>query len=207
MRTGTKSKPRLVAEIVERLARRHSTASILLHQAVAQRLGLGPTDHKCFDLLRERGATTAGELAAVTGLTSGAMTGVVARLERAGFVRREADPGDGRRQILRARGRRSEDVHDVLDPLRKDVASLLESLDVRQLAGIAAFLAGSTDLAYRHIALLRSEGLRTSGTGQPVNATRSDTRSGGRREPRSERPPRRPKPDPMARGRGGAKER
>src|SRR5829696_7912643 len=92
--------PALADEIVGILARRHSTAAVLFHHAVADRLGLGPTDHKCLDLLRERGPMTGSDLAALTGLTSGAVTGVVARLERAGYVRREPDPSDGRRLIL-----------------------------------------------------------------------------------------------------------
>jgi len=92
---------KLADEIVGRLARRHSTAVVLFHHAVAERLGLGPTDHKCLDLLRERGAMAGSDLGAITGLTSGAITGVVARLERAGYLRRDPDPHDGRKQILR----------------------------------------------------------------------------------------------------------
>jgi DNA-binding MarR family transcriptional regulator len=90
----------LAAEIVGPLARRNSTATVLFHHAVAERLGLGPSDHKCLDLVRERGPLTAAELAALTGLSTGAITGVVGRLERAGFLRREPDPHDGRKQIL-----------------------------------------------------------------------------------------------------------
>src|SRR5712691_12922080 len=96
-----KSKQELVGEIVGRLARQHSTAVVLFHHAVAERLGLGLTDHKCLDLLRERGAMAGSDLSAITGLTSGAITGVVARLERAGYLCREPDPHDGRKQILR----------------------------------------------------------------------------------------------------------
>src|SRR6516162_7520928 len=94
-------KKELSENIVKRLARRHSTAVVMFHHAVAERLGLGPTDHKCLDLLRDRGAMAGSDLAAITGLTSGAITGVVARLERAGYLRREQDPLDGRKQILR----------------------------------------------------------------------------------------------------------
>src|SRR2546426_10086939 len=96
MRTKTmgaaRNKGQLADEIVGRLARRHSTAVVLFHHAVAERLGLGPTDHKCLDLLRERGAITGSELAAITGLTTGAITGVVARLEQGGYVRRGVAP-------------------------------------------------------------------------------------------------------------------
>jgi hypothetical protein len=59
MGSARKSKHELAEEIVGRLARRHSTAVVLFHHAVAERLGLGPTDHKCLDLLRERGPMVA----------------------------------------------------------------------------------------------------------------------------------------------------
>src|SRR5438309_6398359 len=113
------SQHELVEEIVGRLARRHSTAAVLFHHAVAERLGLGPTDHKCLDLLRERGSMAGTDLSAITGLTSGAITGVVARLERAGYLRREPDPHDGRKQILHLALERSP-IQDVIDPLRAD---------------------------------------------------------------------------------------
>src|SRR5262245_32157571 len=92
--------------------RRFSAAVILFHHAIAERLGLGPTDLQCLDLLRESASKrtadgvvrvrgmSGSELAALTGLTTGAITGVAARLERAGYLRREADPHDGRKQVL-----------------------------------------------------------------------------------------------------------
>ena len=156
MGSARKSKQVLAAEIVGRLARRHSTAVVLFHHVVAERLGLGPTDHKCLDLVRERGAMAGSDLGAITGLTSGAITGVVVRLERAGYLRREPDPHDGRKQILHLAMERAH-IQDVIDPLRKDVAALLENFDAHQLTAIAEFLARSTDLIYRHAALLRAE--------------------------------------------------
>jgi hypothetical protein len=56
MRAPRKGRHQLAEEIVGRLARQHSTAVVLFHHAVAERLGLGPSDHKCLDLLRDRGA-------------------------------------------------------------------------------------------------------------------------------------------------------
>src|SRR5919106_2162865 len=100
METSDANRQELAEEIVGRLVRRNSPAAVLLHHAVAERLGLGPTDHKCLDLLRERGAMTGSALAAITGLTSGAISGVVARLERAGYLRRDPDPHDRRKQVL-----------------------------------------------------------------------------------------------------------
>lgn len=156
MAAARESKHELVDKIVGGLARRHSTAVVLFHHAVAERLGLGPTDHKCLDLLRERGAMAGSDLGAITGLTSGAITGVVARLERAGYLRREPDTHDGRKQILHLARERAH-IQDVIDPLRKDVAVLLENFDTHQLTAIAEFLARTTDLVYRHAALLRAE--------------------------------------------------
>ena len=91
-------------ELLNELAlagRRLSTATIMFHQAVADRLGLNLTDHKCVDLLLLRGPLSAGELATRTALTTGAITAALDRLERAGFVRREDDPGDRRRVVVR----------------------------------------------------------------------------------------------------------
>ncbi len=156
MEAACASQDKLADQIVGQLARRHSTAVVLFHHAVAERLGLGPTDHKCLDLLRERGPMAGSDLGAITGLTSGAITGVVARLERAGYLRREPDPNDGRKQILRLALKRAH-IQDVINPLRADVAALLENFDAHQLSAIAEFLAQTTDLIYRHAALLRAE--------------------------------------------------
>jgi|GEM_PF-1600518 len=157
-----KNQHKLVDEIVGRLARRHSTAVVLFHHAVAERLGLGPTDHKCLDLLRERGAMAGSDLGAITGLTSGANTGVVARLEGAGYLRREPDQHDGRKQILHL-ALQPMHIHDALAPLRKDVAAQLEDFDSHQLTAIAKFLVGTTALVYSHAALLRAETISAVG--------------------------------------------
>src|SRR5713101_2068087 len=159
MGAARESQRKLADEIVGRLARRHSTAVVLFHHAVAERLGLGPTDHKCLDLLRERGAISGSDLGAITGLTSGAITGVVARLERAGYLRREPDSRDGRQQILSPAQDRMRDIHGVFEPLRVDVAALLDTFDARQLTAIAEFLVGTADVVYRHVALLRAHTL------------------------------------------------
>ena len=166
------SQRKLADEIVGRLARRHSTAVVLFHHAVAERLGLGPTDHKCLDLLRERGAISGSDLGAITGLTSGAITGVVARLERAGYLRREPDPHDGRKQILHLALKRAH-IQDAIKPLREDVAALLENFDAHQLTAIAQFLTGTTDLVYRHAALLRAETISEVGRTRVTGRTRA----------------------------------
>jgi DNA-binding MarR family transcriptional regulator len=90
-------------KLVESLydANRHlSTWTVMLHSAIAEQVGLNITDHKCLDILNDQGAMTAGQLSEVTGLTTGAVTGVIDRLENSGYVRRERDPNDRRRVIV-----------------------------------------------------------------------------------------------------------
>lgn len=67
--------------------------------AVAERLGVNPTDHRCMDILGQRGAMTAGALAEALGLSPSAVTTVIDRLKRLRYVRRTPDPND-RRQVL-----------------------------------------------------------------------------------------------------------
>jgi DNA-binding MarR family transcriptional regulator len=82
--------------------REMSTETIMFHQAVADELGLPITDHKCLDLIHRFGAMSAGRLAKLTSLTTGAVTGMIDRLEKAGYVRRTNDPKDRRKTIVEA---------------------------------------------------------------------------------------------------------
>ena len=77
-----------------------STETILFHQAVADTVGLYITDHQCLHFIYRYGAMPAGRLAELTGLTTGAVTGIIDRLEKAGFVRRANDPKDRRKTIV-----------------------------------------------------------------------------------------------------------
>ncbi|HKQ02978.1 MAG TPA: MarR family transcriptional regulator [Actinomycetes bacterium] len=166
--TDAGTRGELAEEILGGLARRHSTATVLFHHAVADRLGLGPTDHKCLDLLLERGPMTGSELAAITGLTSGAISGVVARLEQTGRLDRVPHPHDGRKQVLSPSPQGIQDVLHVFETVRADTAPLLEGFDTNQLAAIAQFLTRATELAYRRAAILRAQKLLPSERASPV---------------------------------------
>lgn len=94
------------AELLQALndeGRLYSTAVVVFHHAVSRRLGLNAGDHKYADILMRSGPMTAGRLSEITGLTSGAITGIVDRLARAGWVKREPDPDDRRRVIVTPR--------------------------------------------------------------------------------------------------------
>jgi DNA-binding MarR family transcriptional regulator len=80
--------------------RRSQNATDRFDSAVAEALGLNRTDMRCLDVIQREGPVTAGHLAEATGLTTGAMTVALDRLERAGYARRIRDTGDRRRVLV-----------------------------------------------------------------------------------------------------------
>lgn len=143
-------------EAVVWASRRLGTRTVLFHAAVAERLGLNATDHKCADLLWELGPLTAGKLAQLTGLTTGAMTAAIDRLERAGFVSREADPDDRRRVVVRATSERLTDVAHLFGGLAAAAQKLCARYTDEQLAVIERFMDEATEMMEQQAALLRT---------------------------------------------------
>jgi len=80
---------------------KETRAAILFVQSISEITGIHPTDIKCLDYLSEVRSASAGELAKITNLTTGAMTAVIDRLEKANFIRREAHKSDRRKIIVR----------------------------------------------------------------------------------------------------------
>ena len=123
-------------------ARRVIASAILFSHQVAERLKLGPSDAQFMTLLDVHGPLTPGRLADLTGLKTGTVTGVLDRLENAGFVRRDRDPHDRRKVIVSLDERR---VADLAAPHYQGQAdrmvSVLQRYDDRELAVIADFLA------------------------------------------------------------------
>ena len=85
---------------LEHALRRSSAQGVIFGQTVANTIGISGSDLECLDFLNLEGRVTAGRLAEVTGLTTGAITGVIDRLEKAGLVRRERDPADRRKVFI-----------------------------------------------------------------------------------------------------------
>ena len=110
-----------------------------LSQAVAERTGLSETELLAMDLISRGGRITAGELARELGLTTGAITGLVDRLQKAGYARRETDPGDRRKVLVTAtdRERRISELYGSLSSgLRASVAGYSD----KELALLSEFL-------------------------------------------------------------------
>ena len=90
-----RQKREIFDELIEEV-RRSQNATDRFDSAVAEALGLNRTDMRCLDVIQREGAVTAGHLAEATGLTTGAMTVALDRLERAGYARRVRDSRDRR---------------------------------------------------------------------------------------------------------------
>jgi DNA-binding MarR family transcriptional regulator len=148
---------------VLREVRRMTGQSVLISQAVAERFGLASSDLECLDLALLSGGATAGDFARATGLTTGAITGVIDRLERAGYVRRERDPGDRRKVIVRARPAMTRRIAPLYDSLQREMTTLWSRYSDAQLALILDFLTRSCDLAVLEIAKLQRGAARAKG--------------------------------------------
>ncbi|QHT71091.1 MarR family transcriptional regulator [Rhodocytophaga rosea] len=85
---------------INSMARQFSDATILMHEAIAREVGLSGTDHKYLGILIQQGEMTAGELARFTGLTTGAVTGLIDRFEKKGLVSRRFDKEDRRKVVI-----------------------------------------------------------------------------------------------------------
>jgi len=95
----TKARGALLQEL-ENAMRKSSAQGTMFAKAVAEQAGISSSDMDCMDFLNFEGRMTAGRLAELTGLTTGAITGVIDRLEKAGFVRRERDDSDRRKVFI-----------------------------------------------------------------------------------------------------------
>ncbi|MBP9752057.1 MAG: MarR family transcriptional regulator [Candidatus Moranbacteria bacterium] len=100
-------------------------AATLFAQAVAKSSGMHPTDIRCLDFLNERGHATAGELSAIAGITTGAMTAVIDRMEQAGLVQRTTDAHDRRKVIIRFLHGHSNRIQATRGLLTKGIPRLL----------------------------------------------------------------------------------
>ncbi|HVU54646.1 MAG TPA: MarR family transcriptional regulator [Puia sp.] len=107
--------------------------SLMLQHTIAQKVGLNATDAECLDFLMEMGPSTAGALAKATRLTTGAVTTMIDRLEKAGFVRRSTDPNDRRKVIVSVIPKRKAVIGAKYRELGMAVQSLLATYSKKDL--------------------------------------------------------------------------
>lgn len=147
-------------------------------RAVAGRVGMNAADVQVVDILAVTGPTTAGELAALTGLTTGAIAQMLDRLEGAGLVRRERDPDDGRRVIVRLAevDGAMRELGPVFAAVERAWEELAARYDDEQLALLLAFLERGNAVSRGEIARLREA--PAEGAGGVFSAPLGDVGSG-----------------------------
>ena len=147
------------ADLIRRLTeavRRQVAWTVLHNQAIAERLGMSATDLHAINLLDIEGPITAGRLAELMGLTTGAVTGVLDRLERAGLVRREADPADRRRVVARLVPAGMERVRSAFLAVGTGVQDLYAGYDDAQLGLLVDYTERNAEIARRVTAQMQA---------------------------------------------------
>jgi DNA-binding MarR family transcriptional regulator len=135
--TAAKPSRRELVDALNRAAREASGLGAIFAETMAARLGIGRTDLECLDVVALADNVTAGDLAKATGLTTGAITGVIDRLEKAGLVRRERDPGDRRKVYVRLtpRARRAANPYQSLGDAVDRLAARHSDAELRLITG------------------------------------------------------------------------
>jgi DNA-binding MarR family transcriptional regulator len=122
----------------------------------AERLGVNRTDLHCLNIIENSGGVTAGELAAQAGLTTGAVTGVIDRLERIGYARRMPDSADRRRVKVEVTPEFYRRAEGIWGPMAADWQSTLAGrFSVAELERITEFLRATNEVARRHLDRIR----------------------------------------------------
>jgi DNA-binding MarR family transcriptional regulator len=137
--------------------RRSQSRTDAYDEAVATALGLNRTDFRCLDILSTEGTLTAGRLAELMGLTSGAMTSVLDRLEAAGYARRIRDTDDRRRVHVELTPKMHESAGPYYQPLFEMSAKLYARYSDEQLELLLDFLETAAELFEGEFARLREQ--------------------------------------------------
>jgi DNA-binding MarR family transcriptional regulator len=138
-------KRELVTRVI-RDAREYSIGMVSFHQAVGRILGLNVTDMKCLDVMTMTGSATPSQLAEHTGLSSGATTAMIDRLEKAGLVERHRHPKDRRGTILRLTKQAMRKLPLLFESLGSAMLLLISDYSQEELSVLADFFARASVL-------------------------------------------------------------
>lgn len=135
------------------LGRKMSTQTVFLHQAIAQSVGLNATDTKCVDLILRSpdGRVTAGRLSDMTGLTTGAITHILDRLEKRQFIERIRDTQDRRKVFIRVCTERLEPLVPKYEAIGKAYMKLAEEYPDRELELICEYMEKTCEISEREL--------------------------------------------------------
>lgn len=142
---------------LERAVRQTTGQSTMVSEAIARRFNLTSSDLECLDLVcAAEGTLSAGQLAEASGLSTGAITGVVDRLERAGYVTRERDPADRRRVVVRILPRVDEDIGPYYQEMQQGFFEICNAYSDDELALFEAFFRRCSRLGIDALARLQA---------------------------------------------------
>lgn len=139
-----KSRAALMQEL-EHAVRKSSALGVIFGQTVANAVGISSSDLECLDFLNIEGRVTAGRLAELTGLTTGAITGLVDRMEKAGLVRRERDEEDRRKVYIAIVPEALGKIASYYAPLQKAVTKNWEGYSDAELKLLLRFMTQGYD--------------------------------------------------------------
>jgi len=161
----SRHKREVYEELIDEV-RRSQTATDRFDQAVADALELNRTDMRCLDVLEREGSVTAGRLAQATGLTTGAMTTALDRLERAGYARRVRDGSDRRRVLVELTAQAQRIAERFYSEHAAAAERMYRLYNQEQLELLLAFVRDGREFNERHAALLEQDNRARAGRGK-----------------------------------------
>lgn len=129
-----------VVDQVNRSAREYGISTVLFRHVVGEKLGINVTDMECLALIFFKGLATPSELARYTGLTSGATTAMLDRLEKARLIQRQPNPHDRRGTWIVLNDERNQEMEVLFAPTREAIAKLNASYSEKDLEIVADYL-------------------------------------------------------------------
>jgi DNA-binding MarR family transcriptional regulator len=129
------------------ISRNYSDASILMHEAISRNIGLAGIDHKYLGLIITKKQMTAGEIAEITGLTTGAVTGLIDRLEKRKLVKRKADKTDRRKVLIVPNTQKAmELLQPIFNDLQKRTQELTSTFSNAEIKVIERYFTTATEI-------------------------------------------------------------
>ena len=172
--TANESTRRELLKKLWELGRKMSTQTVFLHQAIAQSVGLNATDTKCIDLILRGpgGSVTAGWLSDTTGLTTGAITHILDRLEKRQFIERVRDTRDRRKVFIRVLPESLEPLIPKYEAMGKAYMSLVEQYGDEELQLICDYLEKTSEVSERELASMIAANRSQSSQGKSTPSPR-----------------------------------
>jgi DNA-binding MarR family transcriptional regulator len=145
-----------IKRAIEMEVRASQNQTDLFDEAAAELMGINRTDQRCIEILDRGGPMTAGELATASGLTTGAITVVLDRLERSDYARRVRDTDDRRRVLVELTAKARREIERIYGPLGETYAQQIEQYTTEQLLVILDYVSRGHELVDQQLERVRA---------------------------------------------------